>query len=193
MITAFKNWHEVGIFDDEASIMDISPGLSAADESSNTPMLSHSDSSKALTSYKNENYPEPSTSSPDIIPSMYSLTTMTGLDDFGMQGMDPMDVRFDQPLDIAGQVGNNIICDTESITQAFCEDDHMHFFDTDYALHSSILGSPNDLQSAVNGFLARPVSIDKAQTRWKMLFSVLRWFSIRRIVARKYKAIKAYC
>lgn len=185
MITAFKNWHEVVVFDDEASIMDLSPGLSGADESSNTPMLSHSDSSKALTSYKNENYPEPSTSSPDIIPSMYSLSTMTGLDDFDLQRL--------YSMDIPGQVGgNNLICDTESMTQAFCEDEHIHYFDSDYALHhSSTPRPPNDLQTAVNDFIGRPSSLEKAQRRWKIIYSILRWFSIRKIVARRYKAIKA--
>ncbi|KAI5683575.1 hypothetical protein M9H77_04803 [Catharanthus roseus] len=48
-------------------------------------------------------------------------------------------------------------------------------------IESSTLGSQNYLQSAVNSFLVHSVPLNKAQTRWKMLFRVLRWFSMRRL------------
>uniref|UniRef100_A0A5B7AC87 Calmodulin-binding protein 60 A n=1 Tax=Davidia involucrata TaxID=16924 RepID=A0A5B7AC87_DAVIN len=197
VIPAFKHWEEVVSFDDEASLMDDSLCLYP----SNSPMTESSNGSKILTSYKigRFDYPQPSVSSPDIMPSIYSIGSMSSIDDFGLPNIDNMDLRYDQSLSFSGQVANSLICDTESFTQAFCEDEHLQYF-TDCALQSqnSSLESRADLQSALNGFLlapSTPVGNDKAQRRWTMLFSVLKWFSIRRIVAKKthVREMQRYC
>ncbi|XP_027125974.1 calmodulin-binding protein 60 A isoform X1 [Coffea arabica] len=178
---AYRHWTDVVSIDDEASLMDGSLFLSTIEYSSNPPML---DGSKVLNSHKSSkcDYPEPTACS-DIMPSMYSLGGLTNLDEYDLPIMDSMEVRFDHPLNIPGQVTNNTICDTDSMTQAFYEDEHLQFFD------SSNLGPSTGLNTAVSCFLGRP------KRRWKMLFSVLRWFSIRRLVARKSKVkeVKRYC
>ncbi|XP_059640854.1 calmodulin-binding protein 60 A [Cornus florida] len=192
VISAFKNWEEVVSFEDEASLMDGSLCLSNILYPSSSSMTESSDGSRILTSHKlgRFDYPQPSASSPDVMPSIYSMGSVSSLDDFGLHNIDHMDLKYDQIF--SDQVPNSLICDTSSITQAFCEDEHLKYFDTDCALQAqnSSLVSQADLHSAVNGFLlsrSATVATDKAQAqrRWAILFSVFRWFSIRRIVAKK--------
>ncbi|KAL3512935.1 hypothetical protein ACH5RR_025652 [Cinchona calisaya] len=188
VVAAHRHWADVVLVDDEASLMDGSLFLSTIEYSSNTPMLVTSSGSKVLNSLKNGkcDYPESSNSSPDVMPSIYALGGSNILDDYSLPIMDSMD-----PLGIPGQVANNMICDTDSMTRAFYEDEHLQFFDPDFALQSSTLGpSSTDLQTTVDGFIMGTVPIDKAHRRWKMLFSVLRWFSVRRIAARKSSVIE---
>ncbi|GLU21422.1 hypothetical protein SLE2022_375640 [Rubroshorea leprosula] len=88
-----------------------------------------------------------------------------------------------------------VICDTESISQAFSDADHLGFFDSDLQSQNIVLEPPADLQSAVNGFLLQrttAVAVDKAQRRWTLLFSVLKWFSIRKLVALKRTRIREF-
>lgn len=183
VIAAFKQWKDVVSFDDEASLLDSSSRLFTNDL---YPAVAEtSDGCKILTSQKIDkfNYPQPSGSSPDIMPSIYSIGGVHSLDDFGFNPFDNMDFRFDQPLNFSSQVTNSLICETESITQPFCEDANLQYFDS-LQPQSSSMESPSDLHSAVNSFLSAR-STAYAQRRWKMLFSVLRWFSIKRIVAKK--------
>ncbi|XP_057465917.1 calmodulin-binding protein 60 A-like isoform X2 [Actinidia eriantha] len=182
VIAAFKQWKDVHPFDDEASLLDWSSRLFNNDVYTNSAMGETSDGAKILTSQQIEgfDYPPPSVCSPDVIPSMYSIGGMTSLDDLGL---------YDQPLSFPGQVANSLICETESIAQAFCEDEHLRYFEADCSLQppTSSLESESDLHCAVNGFLlARsPAFAPSAQRRWKKVFSVLRWFSVRRTVAKK--------
>ncbi|CAI9112542.1 OLC1v1013003C1 [Oldenlandia corymbosa var. corymbosa] len=184
VVCAYRHWPEVVSIDDEASLMDGSLFLSTIEFSSNPSLLFNSDGSKVLNSHKNTkcDYPEPSNSSPDILPSLYSLSGLTNLDEYILPNIDSMDIG--QPLSIQGQVANNILCDTDSMARAFYDDEHLQFFDHDCSLQTSTLGSSADLQNAVSGFLSGTVHY-KAQMRWKMLFCVLRWFSVRRKVARR--------
>lgn len=190
VVAAYGHSADVVTVDDEASLMDGSLFLSTIEYSSNPPTLVTSDGSKVLNSRKNGkcDYPEPSNSSPDIMPSIYALGGLTSLDDYGLPTMDSMDVRLDQNLNIPGEVANNMICDTDSMTRAFYEE-HLPFYDSDYTLPSSTMGSSTDLRTTVSGFIVGTVPIDKAHMRWKMLFSVFRWFSIRRIAARRSSGI----
>ncbi|KAA8540860.1 hypothetical protein F0562_024823 [Nyssa sinensis] len=192
VIPAFKHWEEVVSFDDEASLMDGSLCFSNVLYPSNSPMIESSNGK--IGSFE---YPEPSVSSPDIMPSVFSIGSMSSIDDFSLPNIDNMDLRYEQSLSFSGQVANSLICDTESFTQAFCGDEHMPFFSSVGALQSqnSSLESQADLQTAVSGFLFAAVGNDKAQRRWTMIFSVLRWFSIRRIVAKKthVREMQRYC
>ncbi|GFS31763.1 hypothetical protein Acr_00g0019070 [Actinidia rufa] len=71
-------------------------------------------------------------------------------------------------------------------TTSFSADEHLQFFATDnshqYQNSNSEWGG--DLNSFVSGFLLS-CAVRKAQIRWKKLFSVLQWYSVRKIVALK--------
>ncbi|GMQ10331.1 hypothetical protein CsSME_00053379 [Camellia sinensis var. sinensis] len=178
VIAAFKQWEHVVCFEDEASLMNASSCL--------FNNVLYSDSTMVETSGGNKiggfDYPQASACSPDIIPSIYSMAGVNSLDDFGLHNIDSMDLTYDHDQPFA----NSLICETESITQVFDDDEHLQYFDADCPLRSqnSDLASQSDLCNAVNGFLlARSAAF--AQMRWTKLFSVLKWFSVRRIVAMK--------
>ncbi|KAL5747265.1 hypothetical protein ACOSP7_024263 [Xanthoceras sorbifolium] len=194
VISAFKNWEEVVSFEDEASLMSGTLHLTNVLCTPNSPMTDLSNGSKISVSHKmvGYDYTQLNAPSPDIISSIYSVGSVSGLDDYTLHGIENMGLRYDQTLSYPGQVTNSMICDTESITQVFCDDDHLRFFDTDLQSQNLGLESQADLQSAVDSFLARPTSLamGKAQRRWTKLFSVLKWFSIRKIVALKRTNIR---
>ncbi|XP_015070037.1 calmodulin-binding protein 60 A [Solanum pennellii] len=189
VICAFRHWEEVVSFEDESSLMDWVMQISTVQFPSTSPMVGTSDDVLASQKVSRSEYQSLSASTPDIMPSFCSIAGFSSLDDYVLHGIDSMDVTFDQPLNFPGQETNSLMADTDSITPpSFCDDDHLPFFDTDYSLPSSSFAPSPDLQCAVNSFLAHSSSIvplDKAQRRWKMLFSVLRWFSVRRIVNKR--------
>lgn len=157
-------------------------------------MTDVSNGSKILASHKmgGSDFTQRNASSPDIISSIYSVGGISGLDDYNLHSIENMGLRYEQCLSYPGQISNSLICDAESISQAFCDEDHLRFFDTDLPPQSLSLDSQADLQSAVDSFLlARSTSLamGKAQMRWTKLFSVLKWFSIRKIVTLKRTGI----
>ncbi|XP_009757664.1 calmodulin-binding protein 60 A-like [Nicotiana sylvestris] len=184
VIGAFRHWEGVVSFEDETSVMDYVLQFSTVQLSSSSPMMANSDSSSdLLTSQKVSicDYQQLAASTPDNLPSISSIDI---LDDYILHDIDKMDVvSFDQPLSFPSQDSNSMD-DTDSFTPPFCADMHFPFFVTDSSLPGPT--SP-DLHSIMNSFLAHNeiVPLDKAQRRWKMLFSVFRWFSVRRIIKRK--------
>lgn len=111
---------------------------------------------------------------------------INSLDDFGFHDIDNMDMRYDPHLDFTRQVANTLLGETESISRAFCEDENLQLFDANNTLQTpnSCLETQADLHSAVSGFLlARSAAF--AQKRWTKVFSVLKWFSVRKLVAKK--------
>ncbi|GLU12222.1 hypothetical protein SLE2022_289200 [Rubroshorea leprosula] len=178
VIAASEHWEEVVSYEDEAALVDGSSNLTSADISNGNKLL---DSQKIV----GIDYAQPDASSPDIISSIYNVGGVSSLDDFTLHGIEDMGLRYDQPLSYPGQV----ICDTESISQVFCDDEHLQFFDSDLQSPSLALESPVDLQSAVSGFLLQRTTavtaVDKAQRRWTKLFSILKWFSIRKLVEKR--------
>ncbi|KAF7134686.1 hypothetical protein RHSIM_Rhsim08G0168400 [Rhododendron simsii] len=185
VITAFKNWEKVVSFDNEASLINASAHFFSNILHANSADI------KVLTSQEigGFDYPQVSVCSPDNIPSIYSMGSMKRLDDFGLHDIDHLDLRYDETLNFHGQVANSLTCEPESVTQAFSEDVGMQYFDTDGSFQSGNSYFESDLHSAVNGFLlSRPAAF--AQRRWTMVFSVLKWFSIRRIVANKKTHVK---
>ncbi|KAK6153376.1 hypothetical protein DH2020_013015 [Rehmannia glutinosa] len=72
--------------------------------------------------------------------------------DFYLHGVDPTDIRYDQPLTFPGQFADNSICDTDSMARAFCE-------------------LSADLHSA-NPFIPCPVPVDKAREKGGTFWSV---------------------
>ncbi|GKU88797.1 hypothetical protein SLEP1_g3018 [Rubroshorea leprosula] len=184
IISAFEHWEEVVSFEDENSLPGDSLDLASADISNGNKLL-------ASQKMAGIDYAHPGASSPDIISSIYNVGGVSGLDDFALHGIEDIGLRYDQSLTYPGQV----ICDTESISQAFSDADHLGFFDSDLQPQNIVLEPPADLQSAVNGFLLQrttAVAVDKAQRRWTLLFSVLKWFSIRKLVALKRTRIREF-
>lgn len=190
VITAFEHWEQVISFDDEASLVGGSSQLSDVAYTSSSPQTENSSGSKFLASQKigGFDYAQPSASSPDIMSSIYTVGGVNGLDDYALQGIENMGLRYDQTLNFNGQVSNSLICDTDSLAQAFCDEEHLRFFDTDLQSQNLSLETQADLQSAVDGFLlarSTAVAVYKAQRRWAKISCVLKWFSVRKLVATK--------
>ncbi|KAM7475560.1 hypothetical protein LguiB_022803 [Lonicera macranthoides] len=184
VISAYKHWDEVVRFDDEASLIDRSSRLPNAIYPSNLS----SDGSKVSTANKIDryDYPHLDASSPDMMPSIFSMGTVSGLEDYGLHSIDSVGVNFDHHLTFPGQVSNPLICETDSVAQDFGDDEHLQYFDTDGSNENPSLESQADLHTAVNGFLmARSAVAVKAQRRWRVLFRVLRWSSLLRKLVRK--------
>lgn len=198
VLSAFEQWGEVVSFDDEASLL--GGGSSNVLQTSSSPRGEDFAGNKFMATQKigGFDYTQPPASSPDIISSIYSVGGTSALDDYALHNIDGMGLRYDQTLTFPGQVANSLICDPDSIAHAFCDDDHLQFFDTDLQAQNILPESPADLQSAVDGFLltqrstAAVAAIDKAQRRWTKLFSVLKWFSIRRSVRNRVRDIPRY-
>lgn len=186
MILAFNKWEEVVALD-ESSL------LSNVNYSSNSFMAGSSNGVNILSSNNFGSFePQLDASTPDIMSTFYSMRPATNADGFGSHDAESIEVNFDQNLSVPDLIADSLICDSGSITQSLCLDNHQQLFDTIGSVQNCSLGLHGvnaDLYSVISGFLpnhsAATEAITKAQRRWRMLFSVLRWFSIRRIVARK--------
>ncbi|CAO2818258.1 unnamed protein product [Amaranthus hypochondriacus] len=184
VIEAFQHWDRVISFEDMESLIGISS------QTTSSPKTETSDASKLLTPQQSViDYTQPSTSSPDSFSPLYSLGCLSSPDDFPLQAIDSLDLRYDQSLDIPVQISNSLFCPSLSMTQSFHDDNHLGFMDIDYPSIESAnmnLGSHTELQDAYSGFVRSHSSglttRGPAQRRWKMLSSILRWFQIRRLV-----------
>jgi hypothetical protein len=175
-------------YDEEASLADGASHLTDVHYPASSPRTESSNGSKFLASHKAGGFDYTQcASSPDLISTIYSVAGSSGLDDYALHNIDSMGLRYDPPLSFPGQVPSSLICDTDPMTQAFCDEDHLQFFDT--AIHSQNLEleSSSDLQSAVDNFLSATRSTAVAQMRWTKVFSVFKWFSIRKVVNCKNK------
>ncbi|KAI8543589.1 hypothetical protein RHMOL_Rhmol08G0230300 [Rhododendron molle] len=125
--------------------------------------------------------------------------------DYESPSIDDISNRYAQTLTFASPAASYSLCDTNSMIQAFSKCDHLQISDNHYSLQShdatsELQGGPHN---AVNGTLVagssdvmmynaqmykaqrRCLSNANAQRRWRMLFSVMRWFSVRRNVSRE--------
>ncbi|KAK1357811.1 calmodulin-binding protein 60 A [Heracleum sosnowskyi] len=186
VILAFKKWEEVVALD-ESSL------LSNDYYPSNSSMAGSSNGINILSSNNDGSFePQFDASTPDLVTSFYSMRSANNTDNFGLHDAESIEVNLEQSLSVPDLVANSFICDSGSITQSLGADDHLHLFDTLGSFQNpspGIHGANGDLYSLVSEFVhGHSVATDgitKAQRRWRMLFSVLRWFSVRRIVARK--------
>ncbi|PKI78054.1 calmodulin-binding protein 60 A-like isoform X2 [Punica granatum] len=194
VISAFQHWEDVVCFDEESSLAGSSSCVASTTIcNTSSPKTENSNSNRVMASDRvgGFDYTQPSASSPDIISSIYSTGDVSGLDDYSLPSIENMALRYDQALSFPTQVSSSMMCDTRSITQDFFDEDHLQFFDADCPLESQIpnFESTADLQCAVDSFLLRRSSISNstgnAQRRWTKLFSVLKWFAIRKIVIRR--------
>ncbi|GMH16815.1 hypothetical protein Nepgr_018656 [Nepenthes gracilis] len=186
VISASQNVVGVISFEDENSLR------SAISNASCTSIIGsrrteNSDCSKLLESEKNSlDYMQPNPSSPDIISSFYSFGCMSSSDDYGLQSMEGFDLSFDRHLDLPTRVIDSVICDTESMARAFCDDGHVGFLDTACSIQSlnPMFEPQADFHSIISCFSvpsSGPIARG-AQRRWKVIFSVLQWFFLMRIV-----------
>lgn len=190
VISAYQHWEEVVGFDEESSFTGASSCAASTLCNASSPKTEGSNSSRFLASDRltGFDYTQPSMSSPDIISSIYSTgDVVSGLDEYSLPSIENMSLRYDHTLTLPGPIGqvtSSLICSTD-----FFDEDHIQFFDSDYTLQSHIpnFESRTDLQCAVDNFLLRrtAVSSGNAKRRWTKLFSVLKWFSIRKLVSRR--------
>ncbi|XP_071713775.1 calmodulin-binding protein 60 A isoform X2 [Rutidosis leptorrhynchoides] len=158
VISAFQHPEDIVSYDDESSLRTGTCSISEMMTSGDV-----SESSNSRTSHKKGrfDYPTMDAPSPDVnvMQVMYSLTDGTdSFNDYGLNNMESDDLSFDQdqPLDLRYRVPHTLICDSESLEEDISQVD----------LH------------AVDGFMFPHSAIGKAQRRWKILFSVLKWLSL---------------
>ncbi|KAK4437167.1 Calmodulin-binding protein 60 A [Sesamum alatum] len=166
VISAFADREKIITIDDESSLnMPTSSSLSIFQSSSNLP--SEAGCHQALNSHKigRSTYLQQNASSPDYTPSVYSIGGLSSFDDC-LQGVDPMDIRYDQHLSYPGPV-DSLICDADAMDTTFCANEHLQYFDTDCSIQSSNMELSADVQSAINAFIpCSSVPNDKTQSGW---------------------------
>ncbi|XP_024971850.1 calmodulin-binding protein 60 A-like isoform X1 [Cynara cardunculus var. scolymus] len=156
VISAFHHLDKVLSYDDEASLRAGTCSLTEDLYPSDTQMISGNPEANDSLQKDRFDYPQMTT------PSLYSVGDMSSLGEYGLNHMGSIDVGFDQPIDFQCHVDNTLICDPGS------------------SMHLQYLGtsSPGYLQCAVDRFLFPCSAIGKAQRRWKIVSSVVKWFSL---------------
>ncbi|VFQ86597.1 unnamed protein product [Cuscuta campestris] len=167
VISAFRHWEEVVCFDNESS--SVFPHIQSSNPSFGVEASMTSQGCDYLVA----------SSSPDDTFSIGGLSGLEPAYDL-LHSIDSLDVS----------LPDSFMYDSAATQEAFGEDETLHYFDTSgYAQLDDTTTSfePLDcyIESGFVGSRSAVVAADKAQMRWRMLFSVLRWFSVRRIVARK--------
>ncbi|CAA3012340.1 Hypothetical predicted protein [Olea europaea subsp. europaea] len=175
VISAYRDWEKVVTFDDEASLMDLVPRLSIEQSSSYLQLEGSSNSNKVLSSqnFDKFSYLQQNVSSPHIMQYKYSIRGLSNLDGY-FHSVNPVNIMLEQPSKIPVQVAKTLLCNAESMSQAFCAYEQLKCFGIG-SLQDSDMQSSADLQSVVNCFLPCPVvPLYSAQRRWKILFSVFK-------------------
>nr|KAJ0211726.1 hypothetical protein LSAT_V11C400186800 [Lactuca sativa] len=173
VISAFQHPEKIVPYDDEASLRTGTCSISEDIYPSNTKMITTRDPefSKITTPHKKGrfDYPQMITSSPEAMTSIYSVLGIDSTDEYGLQSMESDDLRFDQPLNL---VSDTLICDAGTLKSHHDDDEDMQYFGT------SSSSQKVDLECAVDGFFFPHSAIGKAQRRWKIVSSVLKWLSL---------------
>ncbi|XP_076908317.1 calmodulin-binding protein 60 A-like isoform X1 [Bidens hawaiensis] len=172
VISAFQHQEEIVAYDDEASLRagtcSISEDIYPLDP----------ENSKIRTSHKKGrfDYPQMSALSPDVsvMPTIFPSEGVDSLDEYGLNSMETEELGFDHDPQLS-LPNETLICDSGSLKGHHDED--MRYFGTS--------SSQVDLQRAVDGFLFPHSAIGKAQRRWKIVYSVLKWFSLMLEIRRR--------
>ncbi|KAI3684552.1 hypothetical protein L6452_33776 [Arctium lappa] len=157
VISAFHHLDKVLSYDDEASLRTGTCSFTEDLYPSETRMISGNPEANNSLQKDRFDYPQMNT------PSLYSVGDVSSLGEYGLNHMGSIDIGFDQPIDFECHVDNTLICDPGS------------------SMHLQYLGtssSPGYLQCAVDRFLFPCSGIGKAQRRWKIVSSVVKWFSL---------------
>ncbi|KAI3785755.1 hypothetical protein L1987_44880 [Smallanthus sonchifolius] len=170
VISAFQHPEEIVSYDDEASLRTGTCSISEDIYPLNRQIITGDpEGSKIRTSHKKGrfDYPQMSALSPDVnvMPTIFPLRDVDSLDEYGLNSMETDELRFDhdQPLNLPD---DTLICGAESLTGH--DDEDMQYFGTSSS-------SQVDLQRAIDGFLFPHSAVGKAQRRWKIVSSVLKW------------------
>lgn len=173
VISAFQHREGVTPYRGEAPLIN---GSSCASDDAlyplNSPMMERSDIATMLATHRKDSFDHSqlSASTPDVDPSIFSMGSVSNLEEFDLPGMGSMDLRFDQHLSFQSQVSNSLICDTDSLTEGFCDDEQLQYFDT-YDPSSQVYVRTT---GAAESYLF-PRS---AHRRWKMLSNAIKWLSL---------------
>ncbi|KAM0035061.1 putative CALMODULIN-BINDING PROTEIN60 [Helianthus debilis subsp. tardiflorus] len=154
VLYAFQHLDKVLHYDDEASLRNSICSFTKDLSPLHTQTMNESFEGNNAIPKGPFDYPQVNPTSPDIIRS--------SLGEYGPDQMGSIDVRFDQPMDFECRVDNTLICDPSS------------------SMHLQYLGggSPGELQCAVDRFLFPCSAMVKAKRRWKIVSSVVKWFSL---------------
>lgn len=171
-VSAFGHWEDVNCFNDESAQCSHAPTIQYSANLSTSVNSACSDvlTSQKVTRFDAEHF---SAATPGAMSSFYSPS----FDDYDFQCLENLGVGFDLPLSSPVKDVNSFIRDADSVTPSFSGDRSLAYLDHDY-IQTPIFDSPEaDAHGACNNL--------PAQRRWKILFSVFRWFWVRRIVANK--------
>ncbi|KAI7754774.1 hypothetical protein M8C21_004020, partial [Ambrosia artemisiifolia] len=173
VISAFQHQESIISYDDEASLRTGTCSISEDLYPSDRQIITGDpEGSKIRTSHKKGrfDYPQMSALSPDVnvMSTIFPLGGIDSLDEYGLSSMETDELRFDhdQTLNLPNEA---LICDSKSLKGH--DDEDMQYFGTSSSSHV-------DLQRAVDGFLFPHSAIGKAQRRWKIVSSVLKWLSL---------------
>ncbi|XP_038878767.1 calmodulin-binding protein 60 A isoform X2 [Benincasa hispida] len=182
VISAYKHWEEVDSIDDETCLVGGSSHPLSFCYTPSSPMEDHSYGIKYLASPKFSGFDfTPSNAySSDVISSMGSIGSPSGLDDHAFQGFDSMVVRYEMPSS-PNFANSSLICDSEPLNSSFFNVDHMQVLESDLQC-SSILES-----RATTTTLQGGSSSCGAQMRWTKVYGVLKWYFLLRLVIRRNK------
>lgn len=207
VLTGFQNWEKVNSFNDEASLMSALHCSPTIDYPTNTPVVADFDGNNSSTAnaYGNGDNPELSfnvdySSNPPVAVNSYGYNTLTAnphcngdypeLSSFSTAQTDGLFSADDyfSPNDLGlgiEQLFSNFESEFYSIPQFSVEDQYLQNYISHCHLKNSVLTSSTEQQNAVGGVPKHPVTSDSGHKRWKMVFSAVRWISIRRILAIK--------
>ncbi|KAK4804399.1 hypothetical protein SAY86_004216 [Trapa natans] len=166
LASASQHWEEVRSFDSEASLVAYFSRMNSSLCRQSSPRTENSSPSSLMASNRLAfDYREPSVSSTDY------FTDMRGFNDYSFD--------FDQTLAFPSQACSSVLnCDSVSLNHDFSNEEDLRFFDPQ-----------TDPQSNNNSFTIKH-SFDansRAQRRWRKLFNVFKWISVRNLVVSRNK------
>ncbi|GFS32652.1 calmodulin-binding protein [Actinidia rufa] len=140
--------------------------------------------------------PKLSASSDEFVSSISSIWDVNCLGDFDLQSIDDMSHRYEQTLTFTSPDTSSMISDTDSMIQAFCEEEYLQSSDNVCSIqhqdpnldlwgdpHSAVLAGLSNV--TMNKAQRRQLPNKNAQRRWRVVFSILRLISVKRNVGRK--------
>ncbi|XP_057479413.1 calmodulin-binding protein 60 B-like isoform X2 [Actinidia eriantha] len=183
------------VYDNDASFFNVSSFLPNVLNPSNSVITESSHDSEILTSHNicGPDNPQLGASSHEFVPPISPIWDVNLLEDFDLQG-------YEQTLTVTSPDTSSLICNTDSMIQAFCKEGYFQISDnlcsTQYQdPHLDLWGDPHNAVLAgfsdVTMYKAQRRQFRKrnAQRRWRMLFTIMRWFSVKRNVGRKLDEI----
>ncbi|PSS07816.1 Calmodulin-binding protein 60 A like [Actinidia chinensis var. chinensis] len=165
---------------------------------SNSVITESSYDSEILTTHNicGPDSPKLSASSDEFVSSISSIWDVNCLGDFDLQSIDDMSHRYEQTLTFRSPDTSSMISDTDSMIQAFCEEEYLQSSDNVCSIqhqdpnldlwgdpHSAVLAGLSNV--TMNKAQRRQLPNKNAQRRWRVVFSILRLISVKRNVGRK--------